>query len=297
MKGYINLSEARSKKPGVRKICFLFTVFCSLIFCISSHAQDKFPQRIISLGPSITEELYLLRLENKIVGVTTYCQRPPQAQKIEKIGTAIEVNLEKVISLQPDLVLATSLTNPKAKEKLENLGIKTITIPLAKNFREICKHFLELGKIVGREKEAEEIVYRAKMTVSSFKQKVKELPRPKVLVQVGAKPLWVAPKDSFINDFIEIAGGINVGPSGKSGLYSREEVLKRNPDVIIITTMGIVGEEEKKIWQRYKTISAVRNNRIYIVDSDKLCSPTPVSFVKTLEEIAEILHPSPEHRY
>jgi iron complex transport system substrate-binding protein len=291
LKGYINLSEVRRKKPEVRKICFLFTVFCSFILCISSHGQDKFPQRIISLGPSITEELYLLGVENKIVGVTTYCQRPPQAQEIEKIGTVIEVNLEKVISLQPDLVLATSLTNPKAKEKLKNLGIKVITFPSANSFREICKQFLELGKIVSKEKEAEEIVYRAKKTVSSVKQKVKELPKPKVLVQVGAKPLWVAPKDSFVNDFIEIAGGINVGPSGKNGLYSREKVLKRNPDVIIITTMGIVGKEEKKIWQKYKTISAVRNNRIYIVDSDKLCSPTPVSFVETLEEMVNILHP------
>jgi len=291
LRGYINLLEVRSKKPEVRKICFLFTVFCCSILCISSHGQDKFPQRIISLGPSITEELYLLGVENKIVGVTTYCQRPPQAQEIEKIGTVIEVNLEKVISLQPNLVLATSLTNPKAKEKLKNLGIKVITFPSAKNFREICEQFLELGKIVGREKEAEEIVYRAKKTVSSVKQKVKELPKPKVLVQVGAKPLWVAPKDSFVNDFIEIAGGINVGPSGKNGLYSREKVLKQNPDVIIITTMGIAGEEEKKIWQKYKTLNAVRNNRIYIIDSYRLCSPTPVTFVETLKEIVKILHP------
>jgi iron complex transport system substrate-binding protein len=281
----------RESPVRIKFINCALVLWCAGVLVPIGYADQNYPQRIISLGPSITEELYLLGVENKIVGVTTYCQKPPQAQEIEKIGTVIEVNLEKVISLQPDLVLATSLTNPKAKEKLKKLGIKVITFPSAKNFREICEQFLELGKIVGREKEAEEIVYRAKKTVSSVKQKVKELPKPKVLVQVGAKPLWVAPKDSFVNDFIEIAGGINVGPSGKNGLYSREEVLKRNPDVIIITTMGIVGKEEKKVWQRYKTISAVRNNRIYIVDSDKLCSPTPVSFVETLEEMVNILHP------
>jgi len=281
----------RESPVRIKFINCALVLWCAGVLVPIGYADQNYPQRIISLAPSITEELYLLGVENKIVGVTTYCQKPPQAQEIEKIGTVIEVNLEKVISLQPDLVLATSLTNPKAKEKLKNLGIKVITFPSAKNFREICEQFLELGKIVGREKEAEEIVYRAKKTVSSVKQKVKELPKPKVLVQVGAKPLWVAPKDSFVNDFIEIAGGINVGPSGKNGLYSREEVLKRNPDVIIITTMGIVGKEEKKVWQRYKTISAVRNNRIYIVDSDKLCSPTPVSFVETLEEMVNILHP------
>ena len=250
--------------------------------------SQTYPQRIISLAPSITEELYSLGIENRIIGVTTYCKKPVQAQKV---GTVIEVNIEKVISLQPDLVLATFLTNPKAKEKLKNLGIKVITFPSAKNFREICEQFLELGKIVGREKKAEEIVCRAKKTVSSVKQKVKELPKPKVLVQVGAKPLWVAPEDSFVNDLIESAGGINIVVDSKTGLYSREEVLKQNPDVIIITTMGIVGKEEKKIWQKYKTISAVKNNRIYIVDSDRFCSPTPVSFVDTLEEMVKILHP------
>jgi iron complex transport system substrate-binding protein len=277
MKKYIIL-------PILLIIIFVFNT-CSVAFC-STH-----PQRIISLGPSITEQLYLLEAQNRLVGCTVYCKRPEDAGSKEKVGTVIEVNIEKIVSLKPDLVLATSLTDPKAIQKLKNLGIRVITFPAPKSFSEICGHFVELGRIVGKEKEAEEIVYRAKKTVSSVKQKVKELPKPKVLVQVGAKPLWVAPKDSFVNDFIEIAGGINVGPSGKNGLYSREEVLKRNPDVIIITTMGIVGKEEKKIWQKYKTISAVRNNRIYIVDSDKLCSPTPVSFVETLEEMVNILHP------
>ncbi|NWF99304.1 MAG: ABC transporter substrate-binding protein [Nitrospirae bacterium] len=271
------------------KVFYIFLII-SIGLLLYQHEvlSQTYPQRIISLAPSITEELYLLGIENRIIGVTTYCKKPIQAQKV---GTIIEVNIEKVISLQPDLVLATSLTNPKAKEKLKNLGIKVITFPSAKNFREICEQFLELGKIVGREKKAEEIVYRAKKTVSSLKQKVKELPKPKVLVQVGAKPLWVAPEDSFVNDLIESAGGINIVVDSKTGLYSREEVLKQNPDVIIITTMGIVGKEEKKIWQKYKTISAVRNNRIYIVDSDRFCSPTPVSFVDTLKEMVNILHP------
>ena len=115
-----------------------------------------------------------------------------------------------------------------------------------------------------------------------------------MLVQIGAKPLWVATKDSFINDFIKLAGGINIGPSGESGLYSREKVLEQNPDVIIVVTMGIVGEEEKKIWQKYKTLNAAKNNRIHIVDSYKVCSPTPVSFVEVLEEIVGLIHAKDE---
>jgi iron complex transport system substrate-binding protein len=149
---------------------------------------------------------------------------------------------------------------------------------------------LELGKLVGKVKEAEKIVRNAENKTNSIKEKVKNLHHPKVLVQVGARPLFVATGRYFINDYIEFAGGINIAKGAKEGIYSREQVLKANPDVIIIVTMGIVGEEEKKIWEKYKTLNATKNDRIFIVDSYNFCNPTPVSFVETLEEIVEILH-------
>lgn len=283
--------------PLWQKVCLFLTFFYLFFFCISSYGQDKFPQRIVSLAPSITEELYLLGVQDMLVANTIYCNKPENAKKKEKVGNVIEANIEKIISLKPDLVLASTLINPKTKEKLENLKIRVITLSPPKSFVEICEQFIELGRILGKEHKAEEIVYRAKKDISSIKKRINKLSNPKVLVQVGTKPLWVAPKDSFVNDIIKIAGGINVGPSGENGLYSREEVLKQNPDIIIITTMGIVGLEEKKLWQKYRTINAVKNNRIYIVDSDKLCSPTPLSFVKILEEIVKILHPSENNHY
>jgi len=120
---------------------------------------------------------------------------------------------------------------------------------------------------------------------------VEGLSKPKVFVQVGAKPLFTITGESFVNDFIRFAGGINIAQNQSSGFYSREEVLKQDPDVIIIVTMGIAGEEEKEVWQRYTTLKATQNNRIHIVDSHKVCSPTPVSFVETLMEMVSILHP------
>jgi len=272
-----------------KKFSLILLFSCALMhFCPGAFCKE-YPQRIISLGAGITRELYLLGVEDRLIANTIYCRMPPEAEKKEKIGGVVEVNIEKIVSLKPDLILATSLTEPKAIQKLKKLGIKVITFSAPESFSEICEQFLELGKIVGREKEAEEIIYRVKKAVFSVRQKVKKLPRPKVLVQVGARPLWVATKDSLINDFIEFAGGKNIGPE-RSGIYSREKVLEENPDVIIITTMGIVGENEKKLWQKYKAINAVKNNRVYIIDSYKLCSPTPASFVETLKEIAGILH-------
>ena len=258
------------------------------------YAQENPSQRIISLGPAITEELYILGADDKLIGCTVYCQRPPEAKNKAKVGTAIEVNLEKVVALKPDVVFATSLTNPQAKEKLKSLGIKVVNFPTAKSFSEICGQFVALGKIVGKEKEANGIVNIARAKVDSIRKKAEVLPKPRVFVQIGARPLVTVTADSFINDFIEFAGGVNIAKGAKSIRYSRESVIKDNPDVIITVTMGMGAEKEKEIWQRYKTLKAVRENRIYVVDPDLLCSPTPVSFVETLEEIVNILHPQGE---
>ncbi len=255
------------------------------------NAEENYPQRIVSLGPAITEEIYLLKAGDRLVGSTIYCIKPPEVKNKVKVGTAIEVNLEKVVALHPDLVLATSLTNLQAKEKLKNLGIKVVTFPAAESFHKICQQFLELGRLVGKEKEAVRIIETAENKVNRIKDKVKKLTRPKVFIQVGAKPLFTMAGDTFVNDFIDFAAGINIAQDAKVGLYSREEVLRRNPDVILIVSMGIAGEKEKEIWAKYKTLNAVKTKRIYIIDPYKLCSPTPLSFAKSLEEIADILHP------
>lgn len=269
-------------------IIIFFLNLCTQDFCFPADAS--YPQRIISLGPALTEQLYLLGAEDRLVGVTTYCQRPRQAQNKEKVGTILEANLEEILQLQPELVLATPLTNPQAVEKLKSLKVKVIILLTAKNFSQICEQFLELGRIVGREKEAEAIVRQAKTEVNILRERVKGLPRLKVFIQIGSEPLFTVTEDSFFNDFIEFSGGINIASDAKSGLYSRERVLQADPDVIIITTMGIIGEKEKKTWKHFKTLSAVKNNRIYIVDEYTYCSPTPVSFVTALEEMIKILH-------
>ena len=255
------------------------------------YSERFHPQRIISLGPSISESIYLLGLGDRLVGVTTYCERPPDVRLKEKVGSVIEVDIEKIVALKPDIVLATSLTNPKAVKKLRRLGIRVVRLSSPKNFEELCEQFLELGRISGRELIAREIVEEVKAKVSHLRQGVKGLPMPKVFVQVGAKPLFTVVGDSLINDFIKFAGGLNIAQNSLSGFYTREEVLRSDPDIIIIVTMGISGEQEMEIWQRYRTLPAVRNNRIYIFDSYRLCSPTPVSFVETLEKLISLLHP------
>lgn len=237
----------------------------------------------------------MLGVEDKLVGCTVYCQSPAEAKLKEKIGTVINVDVEKIASLKPDIVLATSITDPKAIKKLKKLKIKVITFSTAINFHQIGQQFLKLGKIVGKEKVARAVVGKAKDKVNLINTKIKGLPKPKVFIQTGARPLYTPNKDSFVHDCIVRAGGINIAADSignlGGGIYSREQVVKQNPDVIIIVTMGIAGEKEKMVWGKFKTLDAVKNDRIYIIDAPKLCSPTPVSFAESLEEIAWILHP------
>ncbi|MFH0947527.1 MAG: helical backbone metal receptor [Elusimicrobiota bacterium] len=265
-------------------------IFLILILGFNFLHSAENPHRIISLGPTITEQLYLLNAGNKIIGNTIYCLKPEDAKYKEKVGTLTEQNIEKIVSLKPDIVLATALTNPKTITKLQNFKIKVIQFSYAESFDEICDQFMALGKIVDSEETAKKIVLHSKKEVERIKNKTKKLSKPKIFVQIGANPLFTVTKESFINEFILFADGINIASDAKSGMYSREKVVEQNPDIIIIITMGITSKEEEKNWQKFKTISAVKNNKIYVVDSYKICSPTPVSFISTLKEIAEILH-------
>lgn len=262
---------------------------CLFLFLSTCVYPSSF-ERIISLGPSITEELYILGVGDNIVGVTTYCVRPKEARLKEKIGTVMEIDIEKIISLRPDLVIATPLTDKRDLEKLKDMGINIISFPLAKNFSDLCSQFLELGKVVGKEGTARKVLLKVSARVFKIKERIKKIQKPSVFVQVGSRPLFTMTKDSFINDYIELAGGINIAEGDRSGLYSRERVLEKDPDVILIVTMGITGDRERKIWEGFKNLKAVRNNSIYIIDSYKMCSPTPVSFAQMLEELAGILH-------
>jgi iron complex transport system substrate-binding protein len=293
--GCSDIRDDSNSKSGLKFIVLLFflaAVITGSIIQDTAFCHSGRQLRIVSLSPVITEGLYLLGVEDSIIGVTIYCQKPVQAKDKQKVGTVMDVNVEKIISLKPDVVFAMSHTNAKDIKKLRDTGVDVIAFDIPKTFERLCEMFLALGKTVGKEKEAVHIVNASARKVSDIREKTSRLKKQKVFIQIGAKPLFAATDDSFVNDYIEFAGGINIFKDAGLGLISREEVLKRNPDVILIATMGISGEDEMKIWKRYKTINAVKKNRIHIVDPDRICSPTPVSFAGYLSaDIVEKIHP------
>jgi iron complex transport system substrate-binding protein len=281
---------------------YLFFILLLLFFynCANNDSSDtnknkssvnSQPEKIISLAPAITEELYLLGAQNILIANTYYCKRPDDAVNKRKIGNLKNFDIELILELKPDLILCTSLANRNKIAKLKQLGINVVEFPPPSSFDEICENFLNLGETIGKKEIAENIISQVKNEIDSIRKRTKKLSKKKIFMQIGANPLVTVHKYYFINDYIRYSGGINISGDATSNLYSRESVLLGNPDVIIITNMGIASDEEKEIWEKYTTINAVKNKDIHIVDSDVFCNPTLSTFLESLKILTKILHP------
>ena len=257
-------------------------------------AQTSVPQRIISLGPVITKTVYLLGAGDRLLADTTYCDDLPTAPK-EKIGSLIQVNVEKIISMKPDLVLASQFTKEKQIRVLKQFDIPVVQFKNPRTFEGICVNTRRLGELLGAADKAEAIIAQARAEVADIQKLIAPLPPKKVFIQIGIKPLHTANEETFVNEFIRFSGGINIAAHENSGVYSREKVVKENPDVILISTMGSskpAGIKEKQQWMTFGTMAAVQHNAIHLLDSEIICSPTPLIFARGVKEITRLLHPS-----
>jgi ABC-type Fe3+-hydroxamate transport system substrate-binding protein len=259
----------------------LFFVFT--VLQINGYAQQV--KRIVSLAPSITENLYLIGAQDKLVGCTSYCTQAVD-DGVQQIGSTIDVNVEKILTLNPDIVLTMLMTKPQDVEAMRKLGIKVEVLPTPKNFEEICMQTIQIGKLTGFENEARQVTENARQKVDSLKQlALRNKIKHKIFFQLGSNPVFTVLPNTFMNDFILFCNGENIASEMKSGIISRESVLAKNPDVIIIATMGGFGAEEKKVWESYKSMNATKKQRIYLIDSETSCSPTPENFARAFADV------------
>lgn len=252
--------------------------------------ESQVPQRVVSLNASVSESIYLLGAEDALVGRTEYCIRPEAILKKEVVGGVVDVNVEKIASLKPDWVITTSLISIRDKQMMQKLGLRIKEFKTAKSFEEMGSQFIELGALLGKEREANAIVQESRRAVSAVREKYKDLKKPNVFFHLSQSPLITATRASFIHDIIESAGGVNIARDGTSARISREGVLKADPDVIIIATMGETGDRDKDTWMQYSFLKAVRHHQVYRVDPNAFCSPTVKSFPDAVQELARILH-------
>lgn len=265
----------------------LVLFFALVILHLNGFAQPV--KRIVSLAPSITENLYLIGAGDKLVGCTSYCTMAVN-KGVQEIGSTIDVNIEKILSLKPDLVLTMLMTKPQDVEALRKLGIRVEILPSPRSFNEICEQTLQIALLTGNEKTAEQVVSSARQQVESLKNQIKDKPRRKVFFQLGANPVFTVLPNTFMNDFILFSNCDNIANGMKTGIITRESVLSKNPDVIFIATMGGFGEQEKKVWENYNGLKAAETKKVFLIDSETSCSPTPDNFAKAFADVVKSLN-------
>ena len=206
-------------------------------------------KRIISLAPNITEILFALGLGERVIGVTQHCNYPAEALAKPRVGTYIDLNIEKILSLKPDLVVATADGNEKGSvERLAAFKIPVLVIN-PKNLNEVFEAVKTIGQVTLKENRAEKLIRSLKKRADRVIRACLPLSHPRVFLQINEYPLMTVGRDTFHNNLIKQAGGINI--SGEEAIkypkYSLEQVLRSNPEVILITTMerGSLAEQKK----------------------------------------------------
>jgi len=243
-------------------------------------------QKIVSLTPSLTESLYLLNEEDNVVGITTFCRRVSEKQKI--VGTYLEPNIEEIVKLSADIVVVSKEGSRKeVVDRLKKFNIKVIVFNPVNNFVELKQQFIKLGKILNKEEYAKKIVKEYEDKLTKFKiNKTK-----KVLCVIGIQPIFVASDKSYIGEIIKYAGGENVIKSKINyPQVSIEKILELRPEVIISPSMGNNEQEIKNFFSKYKDIPAVKNNKIFVLQTNILCQPTIKNFYTAVNEVYKILN-------
>lgn len=257
---------------------------------------EKEPQRIISLAPSVTEIIYAIGAESKLVGVDSYSNYPQalinsiKAGIIQQVGGIVDPSLEKIASLKPDLIITGLQMQNKLISTLEAKGFKVIGLG-ANSISDVYNGIIIVGKALNKINEAESLVKSMKLRINLIKQKIENVPKVKVYYEVWYDPLISVAKGSFIHEVIEAAGGENIFKDAKNPypVVSVEAIIELNPDVIVLGTHSpnYPHPANRTGWS---VISAVKNKRVYFIDPDIINRSGP-RVVDAVEMLAKMFHP------
>jgi len=240
--------------------------------------SNNAPQRIISLAPNLTEIIYELNLDSLLIGNTKYCNYPEQAKQIEKVGDLLTVDYEKIIMLNPDLIFITTEGNSKESyEKLQRLGFK-VFVSNPRNFDGIKKTVVDISKIFAKEKIAQNKIAIWDKRIEIIEAESSNFKLQKGMFLISLKPVMLAGNNTFVNEFLKIVGIKNIAFESQANypVFSREEILKRNPQIIIHTIFNNNADAEiSQNYPEWKKIDAIKNHKIIYVDPDLFFRPGP----------------------
>ncbi len=257
---------------------------------------DKIPQRIVSHVPSITETLFALDLGERVVGVSDYCNYPPEAGLKPSVGNYFNPSIETIIAQDPDLVITDGYSEGLIPQ-LESLGVTCVVID-PKDMDWILKDIELLGRITGAEGRAREVIKSMRDRILQVTTAAEDAPRVRVFYTFATTNLsnpWTAGPGSFADSLITMAGGENIAANAQSAWvqFSIEALCHADPEVILVDAShgtAVMSEEELRAHPAWRELTAVKQGRVHIIDGDLVNRSGP-RIVQGLEEIAKIIHP------
>ncbi|MCU1340119.1 MAG: Vitamin transporter, B12-binding component BtuF [Bryobacterales bacterium] len=281
----------------------IHVLWLAAVALVCGHVYAQAPKRIVSTAPSITELLYALGLGDRVVGVDRFSRYPAEAQRKQKIGDYANPNLEVIAALRPDLVIIP--TNPvRLAERLRTLRLKVLEID-QESIAKLYDSFRIIGQETGATAQAAKLTSTVREQLEAIRARAAPLKRTRMMFVVGRTPnrldgLIVVGQASYLNEIIALAGGENVFRDAVAAYpaVSLEEVLARNPDVIVdmgdmADTAGVTEEHKREVaslWERLSSVAAVKQHRVQAVASDIYVVPGP-RVVDAAKAFFEMLHP------
>ncbi|MFY9613048.1 MAG: cobalamin-binding protein [Tissierellaceae bacterium] len=253
---------------------------------------EKAPERIISLAPSHTEILFALGLGEKIVGVTSFCDYPEEALEVEKIGDFSGMNFEKIIELEPDLIVNYGELNEDDSKVYSEAGIPVLCY-IPESIDEVLETITQIALATGAVEEGESLTKSMVEKRDEIVNKVKDTEKVRVFYEIWHEPLQAAGAGSFVDGLIELANGDNVArdAEGMYPNYDMEQLIENDPEVYL-TSIDVPEKTAESIAARpgYDEITAIKNGEIYLLDGNIMSRPGP-RIIEALELIAKTIHP------
>ncbi len=253
---------------------------------------ERLPERIVSLSPSNTEIVFALGAGSRLVGITSFCDYPDETSDIEKIGDFEGPNIELLKKVQPDVILAGVYVQDDIAIAIEGLGIPVIMTE-ASGFDGIPDSIALIGKIVGEEEEAKRIILDMQNIIDGVKDRTKDSEKPEIFYIAWIDPLITTGSDTFVDDVITISGGLNIAEEIIGWThYSTEELINRNPDMLIVAWHANnegISKEEIMADPILRNLDCVKKGNIYIMKDDNLISRPGPRIVEGVQEMAKAI--------
>ncbi len=261
---------------------------------LEKKTQEPEKLSIVSLSPNVTETLYALGAASHLVGRTDYCTFPQEALALPSIGTLYNPSLEKLVSLQPDLAIASAFVSDELLLALESAGIEVLSLKLQENFSGTYTLIREIAQKVDRVKEGELIILAMQNKVRDTVEQARTMEKKRVYFMIDFGSFdGTATGDTYISEMLNMVGAINVAADATRWTYSKELLVAQDPELIIMTARWGQSNEETLAefikTKPYSDLRATKEGNLVFVDSDMISRQGPRSAL-ALEELAKAIH-------